>query len=116
TPDINISLNKRSFSKNKPARETGAIIGVIEQLLGNRCLPLPSKGRGEGEGLFLSVPSAADLLTSILSPSPRREEDESAPGSCCTCRGDHHISSLGQSRHGARKMDKKPVSIRRTSH
>jgi hypothetical protein len=60
TPDMSISLNKRSLSKNKPACETGGLAGIAD------------------------------------------------PGA--------NASSRGHSRQGAKKIDKKPVSSKSTSH
>src|SRR5437867_11037692 len=44
---------------------------------------------------------------------PARETGEAITGGADP---GHHINSRGHSRHGARKIDKKPVSSRRTSH
>ena len=60
TPDINISLNNRSLSKNKPIRETGTV-------------------------------------------TDRRDRR-------------HNDKSRGHSCQGAKKIDKKPASSKRTSH
>jgi hypothetical protein len=59
-------------SKNKNAHMTRCPSFHVSPVMMS---PLPSQGKGQGEGLFVTVTGTVKPLTLILSPSPRGEVD-----------------------------------------